>query len=1048
MRFSKRGLFKRFLAKRILAGLLTGSAATAVLLVALQTQAAELEKPVEFNITATDLGPALNQLARQSHRQIIFASRTMTGRMARPLQGSFTPTEALEVLLMGTGVDYRISRDNTIIVSMNERATEAAPPRPFGEKPAAKPEPGFALAPLTFFDDIMEEIIVSASRMLRIGFEAPTPVTVTSADEVQAAASPTLGDYLSRLPPFGSTLGSRNPSFSTASGSAGISLINLRQMGVARTLVLFDGRRVVNANLVGGVDMNLIPDSLVQRIDVVTGGASATWGSDAVAGVVNVIVDKEFQGIEAKAELSISDYGDAFTHKEDIAAGTSFAGGKGHTVASFAYTNTPFYTRAGDRLWFNPTALIPNPAYVPGNGQPQLVVRDNRGAGFGTAGGLITSGPLKNTQFKGPNGTPSPYVVAFAGGTVAIGDDAEKSTLRNKPLLGPTRNYNFYSYTTYALSDTLTGDLELNYGEVRGKFETLHYARYGNSVTINNDNAFLPAQTRAAMTAAGITSFTLGTNNLNLGAPGSNTNRKLWRGVVGFNGKIFDDWTWKAYYEHAQVRNYNRLFSDPLVANYNLAVDAVVNPATSQIVCRSTLTNPGNGCKPLNVFGNGVASPEAINYINGLTPFQLINTRQDVAAFTVAGIPLSNWAGAIDIAAGVETRWERAEASSDVLSQQRAYYAGNFSALAPVKLNVTEGFVESTIPLAVDTSWARSLDLNAGLRATHYSTSGTVATWKAGLSYQATDAFRFRLTRSRDIRAPTLNELFSPGQLVATTVYDPFRRETGQVVINVAGNANLEPEIGSTLTGGAIYSPQWLLGFQTSIDYYRIHVTDAIQGPNAEAVLEGCFAGRTEYCALIQRDANGALFQFNQIPVNISAATVSGVDMEASYRTTIGRGEASFRFIGSYTFEFSRLENGVYVDNAGSVGDNTPNSVEGVPKLKLTARAQYAIDPVSIGLEVQYLGPAKLNRYWTSDIIADADNRVSDVIYLNLRAAYDISAFGTQAHLYASIDNLLDRDPPPVAPLWSGFNNYNVSTRPGFYDQIGRMYRVGLRTRF
>ena len=634
------------------------------------------------------------------------------------------------------------------------------------------------------------------------------------------------------------------------------------------------------------------------------------------------------------------------------------------------------------------------------------------------------------------------------GGTVAIGDDAEKRTLRNKPLLGATRNYNFYSYTTYALTDTLSADVELNYGEVRAKFETLHYARYGTGITVTADNAYLPAQTKATMAAMGITSFAFGTNNLNLGVPGSNNNRKLWRGVVGFNGKMFDDWTWKAYYEHGQVRNYSRLFNDPLVPNYNLAIDAVVNPASGQIVCRSTLTNPGNGCKPLNLFGNGVASPEAIQYINGLTPFQRINTGQDVAAFSVAGIPLSSWAGAIDVAAGVESRWERAAADSDALSQQRLYYAGNFAALAPVSRNVTEGFLETTVPLARDTSWARSLDLNAGLHVTNYSTSGTVTTWKAGLNYQATDAFRFRVTRSRDIRAPKLNELFTPGQLIATTAYDPFRDETVQAVINNGNNATLAPEIGATWTAGAVYSPQWLLGFRASIDYYRIRVTDAIQAPNTQAILKGCFAGGAAFCALIQRDANGALFQINQIPVNIAAATVSGIDVESGYRTTVGRGEASFRLIGSYTFEFSRLENGIYVDNVGSVSTNTPNAVEGVPKLKLTARAQYSLDPFSIGLEAQHLGPAKLNRYWTSDVIADADNRVSDVVYFNLRAAYDFAAFGTQAHLYASVDNMLDRDPPGVSPIYKGFTNYDVSTRPGFYDQIGRMYRVGLRTRF
>ena len=159
----------------------------------------------------------------------------------------------------------------------------------------------------------VEEIVVTGSRIERAGYQAPTPVTMTNADELQAAAKPSIGDFLSELPAFGAATRTTNPTANVSGGNASIFLVNLRDLGVTRTLVLFDGRRVVNAQLIGGVDLGMIPDALVQRIDVVTGGASAAWGSDAVAGVVNVIVNKEFEGISVKAEASVTDRGDDLT---------------------------------------------------------------------------------------------------------------------------------------------------------------------------------------------------------------------------------------------------------------------------------------------------------------------------------------------------------------------------------------------------------------------------------------------------------------------------------------------------------------------------------------------------------------------------------------------------------------------------------------------------------------------------------------------------------------------------------------------------------------
>ena len=894
----------------------------------------------------------------------------------------------------------------------------------------------------------LEEIIVTGSRIERAGYQAPTPVTMTNADELQAAAKPTIGDYLSELPSFGAANRSTNPTGNTSGGNAGIYQINLRNLGVTRTLVLFDGRRVVNAQLLGGVDLGLIPDSLVQRIDVVTGGASAAWGSDAVAGVVNVIVNKEFQGVTAKVETTISDYGDGFNHKDTIAGGSSFADGKGHVVGSFSYSNTPGWVYFTDRPWVTATTIIPNPAFVAGNGQPKYTLGYNGGVFNETYGGLITGGPLKNTQFVG-KGTPIAYNVISrpnvqSAGTNVFGDDADKFNQLRGVIEAPTKIYTVYSHVGYAVSDSINAELEINFGDSKGSEKTTIYPRAGN-ITIFKDNAYLPASIVAAMTANNITSFAFGKQDFDMGQTGTTVDRKLYRGVAALDGKIFTDWKWKAYYEYGRVRNYTYAFDDVLNDRFNLATDAVVNPANGQITCRSTLTNPVNGCVPNNVFGIGVASDAAKQWISGTKPYQVIHTFQHAAEVSISGSPLNSWAGPVDIATGLDWRREGADAEADALSIAKSYFAGNFDNIPPVSVSVKEAFGEVNVPLAKDQPWAKSLDLNAAVRVTNYSTSGTVVTWKAGLAYQATDEVRFRVTRSRDIRAPSMNDLFSPGLQQSGSIFDPFTNTTPSYRFPQLGNPNLNPEIGNTLTGGGVYSPAWLDGFQTSIDYYHIKVTDAIRLPVAQEILDGCF-NKTfpQYCPFIIRNTSGVLTEIDLLPVNIAVATAAGIDFEASYRTAIGPGDASFRLLGSYQLEESSIQNGIYTDASGSFVGLTPNRTTGSSKLKVNAGVQYKWDPVTLGLDARYIGPAKLSTYLTSADISDADNHVAAMVVLNLRAAYDFDAFGSQSGVYISIDNLMNSNPPKIASL----SSVSTSVNKVFYDSLGRVYRVGLRAKF
>ena len=925
---------------------------------------------------------------------------------------------------------------------------------------------GFVYAADQSAEQNVEEITVTGSRIERAGYEAPTPVTMQNRDELQAAASPALGEYLGKLPSFGIGVGANNSNHLMNGGQAGISLVNLRNLGLTRTLVLFDGRRVAASTLVGGVDMNLIPDSMVQRIDIVTGGASAAWGSDAVAGVVNIITQKEYTGVEAFVEAGVGNYGDNFTHKEGITAGTSFHDGKGHTVWSFTYTDTPEYTYPQDLPWFTTACLFPNPTA----GAPSLIpVKNCAPTANLSRGGIITGGPLKGTYFLA-GGTPAQYKVDQIAGAYASGGTTDLSYVPIISLNGPTKRYNVYSKSSYAFTDDITGTLELNYSDVHSRFQTSTY-QYSN-VTIQADNAYLPAPIKAAMAANGITNFLFSRINLDLddgkeqfsaGGPGlgrtqPHVTRQMYRGVASLEGTVFTDWKWNAYYEHAQARNLNRSFVNPFKPNSIAAVDAVVNPANGQIVCRSSLPGAAQvadataGCVPINVFGFGSPSKAAVDYIiNTRYGVQTIKTTQDVASATVTGSPFTLPAGPVDIAAGFEWRKETAAATADIDSVNKLFFSGNYAPLPKVGVTVKEGFGEVNVPLVKDEAWAKSIDLNGAVRVTDYSTSGTVETWKAGLAYQVNDEIRLRATRSRDIRAPTMSELFTPGLLSTVNLGDPFKgQKQTQFRQNLAGNPALSPEVGATWTGGGAYSPAWLEGFTTSIDYYTIDIKGAITQPNFANVINKCFDGSTPaYCPLIIRGGQqlpgetlSDITQVNLLPVNAAVATTRGLDVEASYNREIGPGRATFRALANYTMENSTVVNGLYSQDAGSLTTNTPDGIGGLPKLRVNLNARYNWDPVTLGLEADVIGSGKLNTYWTSAQVAN--NNVPAFVYFTLTTAYDFEMFGANSHLYLNVSNLLDKSPPVIPTLYNG----GGSSASGLYDIYGRTFRGGLRVKF
>jgi iron complex outermembrane receptor protein len=965
-------------------------------------------------------------------------------------------------------------------------------------------------------DQNIEQVVVSASRVTIAGYTAPTPVTVVSAEQLIRDSKIDIGDSIREMPSVGASDAPDNGSHAgdAGQGDAAISDINLRNLGVLRTLVLFDGQRIVASNpLGGGVDLSTIPATLVSRIDIVTGGASASWGSDAVSGVVNLILNKNFTGLKGSVNYSDTTRGDHGAVKGDLSFGTDIFGGRGHFILSGNYTMSPNAIMSGEQQYINPITLIPNPngatptyihqggvgnaQYTPGG----LIVASTAGAGTVGVNGVTALAPanaLRGIQFTGPNAAPVP----FNFGTLPITNgncyNCTGNVFSDTGQFGlvavPYHNTTAFGYGSYKVTDTILASVQVNYGE---NFEENLAADRKSALTIKSDNAFLPASIQARMVAGGISSITLDTDNENninprdlsmdslensIGYVFNQNTRQLLRGVATLEGTFGDDWAWRAYIQHSQIRETQHDPNNTLTVNYNNAIDAVTvtsaNVGTSglpigSIQCRSSLTAPTAGCQPLDVFGNGNFSDAALNYVApgrtgnlGVTDQSHYHLQQEVVSGDMQGtLPWELPAGKVAVAFGAEYRMEQQRNIADPqgLGATAGWGSGNYTSFGG-EYNVQEGFLEVDAPL-LKNQFVESLDAQLGGRITSYSTSGMVETWKIGLVSQVNDDFKVRSVWSEDIRAPIISELFAPAQLNRGTATDLNTGKTTNNYYTAQGNANLVPEEANTISAGVVVTPHWVDGLSFSVDYFNINIKGAIFTPSNTQVLQNCSPALKVplYCAdifygngtggsvstietdgngvagravgiLLPSDFNGALNFILNVPQNAASQRESGVDFAADYRMDLFSGSVAWSLRGTYYDEDTRTAVGLTYDGAGALGADDPFTAG--PKLHTNISATYTEGPWSGTVQGRFIGSARLNNLWTSGIQVD-NNSVPWVGYLDLRGSYK---WNDNIQLYADVDNVTNAPPPNIATTSGGTGGSAV-----YYDGIGRQYRIGLR---
>jgi outer membrane receptor protein involved in Fe transport len=984
----------------------------------------------QFNLPAGELKSVLDAFTRQAKTPVIYRGTDMQGIQSRGFEGTAPPEEALETVLRDTGFQMRVDSSGAIAVAREGNGTAGSD----GQAAAT-----LVAEPLAAENAPGEQILVTGSRVVRDGYDAPTPTTVITSATIEAKAPTTIIDALITLPAFKNSSTAQTAGVGQA-GTSGQSFANLRGLGANRTLVLLDGQRFVPSTSIGTVDIGVIPSAVIQRVDVVTGGASAAYGSDAVAGVVNFVLDNRFEGIKGNAELGLSTYGDNFTYKGSLSAGTSFAD-RGHIVLSGEYVRAegvPINARPDTEY---PIArLITNPAWTPTNGEFRRLILPYVYTRTASLGGVVVGGPLAGLEF-GANGTtfqqPAGTYVGSSSHVLPGRNDGEAWDLSVSLSALPQEKATGYGRISWDVTDGLTayatGVLALN--KPGPFFSSPANTLITGPFAIRRDNAFLPTSVRSQMETLGLQTINVGRYSEDWGASVVSRTNETARAVIGLQGDVGGGWYLDAYAQYGRNRQVLKIENNSIRANLALASDAVDEGlarngvANGNIVCRSTITNPGNGCIPLNIFGpSGTrfdpVSPPAAPFIFGTSRADLTIV-QKVVAVSLSGEPFSTWAGPVSLVVGAEYRDESARQTSDPLSQANVFGLGNPKPLAG-DLDVKEVFAETVVPLAEDLPFLHSLDVNGAVRVTDYSTSGSVTTWKVGANWEPVEGVRFRATRSRDIRAPNIVELFTSPVLSTAGVVDPVTNTSPIFQTYSLGNPKLRPERANTTSAGVVVQPAFAPGLQFAVDYYKIDIASAISTITLQNIVDRCLLGNQELCALITR-TDGVITRIDNPYLNLQSLKTDGLDLELSYSLPVSGGTASARLLANRVFSYETSDGITAIERAGDI-------TAAQPKWTGNATFNYRLDRFNFAADVTYIGGGKFDNTFVlpTDI---NDNSISARAYVGLQASFDAGQGDARREVFFHVSNVLNTRPPAVFVFSGGPN----------YERIGRSFRAGVR---
>ncbi|MGS2720480.1 TonB-dependent receptor domain-containing protein [Paraglaciecola aestuariivivens] len=920
----------------------------------------------------------------------------------------------------------------------------------------------------------VEKISVTGSRIKSQNFESASPVSVTSDVEIKLSGFTRIEDLMNSLP----QIEAGQTSF-ISNGASGTANLDLRGLGPTRTLVLVNGRRLQP----GGVysqspDINQIPAALVKRVEVLTGGGSSTYGADAVAGVVNFVMDDQFEGIELTVGASGYQHNnnnsyiqglmdarnfeypdgnsgiDGKSYNIDFTAGGTFADGKGHAVAYATW-------RRNDEL--------------------RQAARDYSSCALNNAGN--SCGGSLNTII------PS-FFIGDIDPATGIQDDYELWSIDSNSafipqdgtrynyapvnhFMRPDERFSIGAFVDYEVNEHFNPYMEVSYMNDRtvaqiAESGTFFAEQYNLDVSnpLLNDTQRQQLMDRFNLTMDDQFSVYIGKRNVEGGPRASSLEHNSFRIVLGSEGDINDMWSYDASFQYGSSSSSAAYLNDFFAPRIATALDPDLCAATA-------------GCLPYEVFTFNGITPEAaatltgVAILNGVTSNTILNAY--VSGDTGMAFPSAE--DTVQVVFGMEHRKEEFERLSDEVFA-RGLLLGQGGATASIvgDYSVNEIFAEAQVPVIQGADGAENLVLDLGYRYSDYDTSGGVSTYKVGVNYEPMDDFKVRASYNRAVRAPNVGELFAPQNTGLWNGTDPCggiiadgetpaqtaaqcansgvtASQYGNIALSPAsqynglfgGNPDLQPEVADTYTFGVAANP--FENFAMSVDYWDIELNDVIGAVGSQLTVEQCgLTGDPAYCDNVVRAGSGSLWRgtagfVRSTNVNLAGRRWQGVDFSGNYEAELGEGTITAKFVGTLMTkkEYDPIpgDDSAKYDCAGEVSVNCFAQPEWRHSLSVTYTTG---EWWSVDAKWRYYGDVGYNLEST-DTLTVNNGGIDAQSYLDLKASFDVNE---NLGVLVGVNNVLDKEPPMVGGTLSS----NANTVAGFYDTLGRYLHASATYRF
>lgn len=904
-----------------------------------------------------------------------------------------------------------------------------------------------------------ERITVTGSRIGRIGEISPTPVTVITGEGLVDAGVVNVADLLHKMP---NTLVGLSPETTNNTiFASGLNNTDLRGLGSNRTLVLVNGRRfVAGAPGSAAVDLNNIPTAMIERIEISTGGASAVYGSDAIAGVVNIITKKSYEG----ATIDVSTSRPRQSGGEEEYVSFTFGGdvGKASFISNLSWARQKQISFMDRDFLREAPIVVRNPRF----GQPdydrttepnavfwglgQQVLASYTKTGTFVVGGVRytfdDAGALKRQELGQPLPPLTSGRVDYIGGEGY--NFAENSFIRT-----PLDRINFVSNMSYAINDDHRLQVEVNlaktdaYGESSPAFLT-----FG----VSGDNPLLPQSARDLINTTTARRVNVGYLASDFGNRKYAQDRTLARVALGLDGVINDNWGYDVYATSGHVQADTEWYGEMYEERFYQAVDVI--SLNGQSVCRDAIAR-ANGCLPLNIFGRGLYDDNAYDWVS-TDAIRRSSIQQHVVGASVNGDIFELPAGPLAGAFAVEYRKEKASTLPDPAMRAGLLF-NNQSQPLEGSFDVREASVEFSVPLISDLAFVKLLSFETAGRVMNYSTSGSDTAWKLGLNWEVNDELRVRINRSKSVRAPNIGELYNPpGQTFRSLTdfcatsqrnalnpkyrdnilancaaqgvpanFEPSQEWFGSTRPGfIIGNTDLTNEIAKDWTVGFVYKPSFIENFSLTVDYWKFDMSNLIQSFTGPNVVRYCYQSSSidnVFCPLIERDpVTFEIVNYFEKPINSALSTTSGVDIEANYHFDTEFGRVGTRLISTYLEERSFNQTGFAEDLVVNTGESAR------PKWRHRLVTDYSYGDFSAVLTMNHRKNTVLNNQWTQN--QNNYNEIPSYTTFDLTSRYNVTP---TLQVRAGILNMFDRTPPrrPGA--------YNDGA---LYDMLGQRLTVGL----